>query len=39
MLRFGINTGQITFEYYDKNQYKEFRAFITKLVGDDMKRL
>lgn len=38
VLRFGINTGQIAFENYDKRKYREFRDYISKLVGPDMKR-
>lgn len=38
VLRFGINTGQIAFENYDKRKYREFRDYISKLVGSDMKR-
>ena len=38
LLRFGVNTGQITIENYDKKKYKEFKEYISKIVGGDMKR-
>lgn len=38
VLRFGVNVGQITLENYDRKKYRDFKTFITKLIGDDMKR-
>lgn len=35
---FGVNTGQITFDNYDRKQYREFKDYIAKSVGVDMKR-